>query len=175
MKTIKIILGIITAVIVVFLATGLFIKETTYTTQVTVNKSIEDVFQIFNNSENIKNWIPEIKSFTIIKENVGKTGSLYKMVVDNQGQEITMTQKIIAYVPNEKVTLFFDAENMLKRDDYIFTKKGGFTYITLNSSCRSESYLMACMFPYFKGTFKKQDQTYLNNFKTFAEKTNLEF
>ncbi len=82
MKTIKIILGIITAVIVVFLATGLFIKEITYTTQVAVNKSIEEVFQIFNNSENIKNWIPEIKSFTVIKENVGKTGSLYKMGVD---------------------------------------------------------------------------------------------
>jgi hypothetical protein len=29
---------------------------------------------------------------------------------------------------------------------------------------------MACMFPYFKGTFKAQDQSYLNNFKTFLEK-----
>jgi predicted small secreted protein len=170
MKTIKIILGIITAIVVVFLATGLIIKETSYVTQVSVNKPVEVVFETFNNSENIKNWIPEVKSFDVVNENIGKTGSVYKMVVENQGQEIVMTQKIIAFVKNEKVTLFFDAENMLKRDDYVFVEKNGITTITLNSSCQSESYLMACMFPFFKGTFQEQDQTYLNNFKAFAEK-----
>jgi uncharacterized membrane protein len=170
MKTIKIILGIITAIVVVFLATGLIIKETSYVTQVSVNKPVEVVFETFNNSENIKNWIPEVKSFDVVNENIGKTGSVYKMVVENQGQEIVMTQKIIAFVKNEKVTLFFDAENMLKRDDYVFEEKNGITTITLNSSCQSESYLMACMFPFFKGTFQEQDQTYLNNFKAFAEK-----
>ena len=170
MKTIKIILGIITAIVVVFLATGLIIKETSYVTQVSINKSVEVVFETFNNSENIKNWVPEVKSFDVVNENIGKTGSVYKMVVENQGQEIVMTQKIIAFVKNEKVTLFFDAENMLKRDDYIFVEKNGITTITLNSSCQSESYLMACMFPFFKGTFQEQDQTYLNNFKAFAEK-----
>jgi uncharacterized membrane protein len=170
MKTIKIILGIITAIVVVFLATGLIIKETSYVTQVSINKSVEVVFETFNNSENIKNWVPEVKSFDVVNENIGKTGSVYKMVVENQGQEIVMTQKIIAFVKNEKVTLFFDAENMLKRDDYVFEEKNGITTITLNSSCQSESYLMACMFPFFKGTFQEQDQTYLNNFKAFAEK-----
>jgi uncharacterized membrane protein len=170
MKTIKIILGIITATVVVFLATGLIIKETSYVTQVSINKSVEVVFETFNNSENIKNWVPEVKSFDVVNENIGKTGSVYKMVVENQGQEIVMTQKIIAFVKNEKVTLFFDAENMLKRDDYVFEEKNGITTITLNSSCQSESYLMACMFPFFKGTFQEQDQTYLNNFKAFAEK-----
>ncbi len=44
-------------------------------------------------------------------------------MIENQGQEILMTQKVIAYVKNEKVTLFFDAENMLKRDDYNFKEK----------------------------------------------------
>ena len=170
MKTIKVILGIITAIVVVFFATGLLIKETSYTTKVSVNKSVEEVFKIFNTSENIKSWIPEIKSFDVVKENVGKTGSVYKIVIDNQGQEILMTQKVITYVENEKVTLFFDAENMLKRDDYIFKEKNGITTITLNSSCQSESYLMACMFPYFKATFQEQDQKYLNSFKAFVEK-----
>jgi uncharacterized membrane protein len=170
MKTIKIILGIITALVVIFFATGLLIKETSYTTQVSVNIPVEEVFKTFNNSENIKNWIPEIISFDVVKENIGKTGSIYKIVVENQGQKIAMTEKVMAFVPNEKVTLFFDAENMLKTDDYLFTEKDGITTITLNTSCQSESYVMACMFPYFKGTFQEQDQTYLNNFKKYIEK-----
>ena len=170
MKTIKIILGIITAFVVVFLATGLLIKETNYTTQITINKPVEEVFETFSNSENIKKWIPEIKSFEVINENIGKTGSSYKIVIENQGQNIEMTQKVIAYVKNEKLTLYFDAENMLKRDNYIFKEKNGNTVISVNTSCQSESYLMACMFPYFKGTFKEQDQAYLNDFKVFVEK-----
>ncbi|WP_339661467.1 SRPBCC family protein [uncultured Polaribacter sp.] len=170
MKTIKIILGIITAITVVFFATGLFVKQTDYTAQVSVNKPLTEVFETFNTSEKIKNWIPEIKSLEVLNENIGKTGSSYKIIIDTQDQEITMTQKVLAYVPNEKVTLFFDAENMLKTDDYIFTEKNGVTTITLNASCQSESYMMACMFPYFKSTFKDQDQTYLNNFKAFVEK-----
>lgn len=169
MKTIKIILGIITALTLVFFATGLIVKDTNYSAEVSINESVEEVFKMFNNSEDIKNWIPEVKSFEVINENPGKTGSIYKIVVENQGQEITMTEKVMAYVPNEKVTLFFDAENMLKTDDYVFKQKEGKTIITLNSSCRSDSYIMACMFPYFKGTFQQQDQTYLNNFKSFVE------
>ena len=170
MKTIKVILAIISVLVVAFFLTGLIVKETKYTAQVSVNKPISDVFKTFNNSENIKNWIPEVKSFEVVNENPGKTGSIYKIVVENQGEEITMTEKVIAYVQNEKVTLFFDAENMLKTDDYVFVEKDGITTITLNSSCQSDSYVMACMFPYFKGTFQEQDQTYLNNFKAFVEK-----
>tara|TARA_B100000767_G_C19688953_1_gene503081 strand:- start:641 stop:1156 length:516 start_codon:yes stop_codon:yes gene_type:complete len=170
MKTIKIILIIISSLVVVFLLTGLVVKETTYIAEVSVNKSIKEVFEIFNNSENIKNWIPEVKSFEVVNKNPGKTGSVYKIVIDNKGQEVTMTEKVMAYVPNEKVTLFFDAEGMLKRDDYIFKEKDGVTTITLNTSCQSDSYILACIYPYFKGTLQKQDQSYLNNFKAFAEK-----
>ena len=127
MKTIKIILGIISAIVLAFLLTGLFVKETTYTINVSIDKPIEDVFKAFNNSENIKNWIPEVQSFEVVNNNPGKTGSIYKITVLNQGQEIVMTEKVMAYVPNEKVTLFFDAEGMLKKDDYIFTEKKGKT------------------------------------------------
>ncbi|QTD37387.1 SRPBCC family protein [Polaribacter batillariae] len=169
MKAIKIILGIITVLVLVFFATGLIVKETKYKAQVSIEKPVEEVFNEFNKPENIKNWIPEVQSFETVNKNPGITGSVYKLVVNNQGQEITMTEKVMAYVPNEKVTLFFDAENMLKKDDYIFTEKEGLTTVTLNASCKSDSYVMACIFPYFKGTFKEQDQTYLNNFKKYIE------
>ena len=170
MKTIKIILIIISVFVVAFLLTGLIVKETTYTAQVNVDKPVSDVFKTFNNPENIKKWIPEVKSFEVVSENPGKIGSVYKIVVDNQGQDITMTEKVMAFVENEKVTLFFDAEGMLKKDDYTFTEKDGITTVILNATCQSDTYIMACIFPYFKGTFKKQDQSYLNNFKEFAEK-----
>ena len=57
MKTIKIILGIITALVLMFFATGLLVKETTYTASVTINESLDTVFDTFNNRKNIKSWI----------------------------------------------------------------------------------------------------------------------
>lgn len=51
-----------------------------------------------------------------------------------------MTKKILAFVPNEKITLFYDAENMLKKDDYLFSEENGITTITLKANCQSESF-----------------------------------
>lgn len=173
MRTIKIILGFITLLTVIFFATGAFVKETSYTTSVKINKPIAEVFTEFNNMENTKKWIPDIKSIDTIKNNYVKTGSIFKIVVDNNGEDINMTEKVITYIPNEKVTLFYDAENMLKTNDYTFSEDDdSVTEITLNASCTSDSYVMSCLFPYFKGTFKAQDQQYLENFKSFIEKEN---
>ena len=170
MKTIKVILIIISILVFAFLATGNKKKKTSYSAMVIIEKPINTVFSNFMKIDSAKSWMPDIKSVKAINKNPEIIGSLYNVVVLNQGQEIAMTEKIVAYVPNEKVSLFFDAENMLKKDDYFFTEKNGITTVTLNASCQSESFLMACMFPYFKGTFQAQDQSYLDNFKIFLEK-----
>ncbi|WP_439129838.1 SRPBCC family protein [Polaribacter sp.] len=169
MKTIKVILIIISVLIGAFLITGLVVKETTYTAKVSINKPVAEVFSTFAKIDSVKNWIPEIQSVETINKNPGITGSVYNLVLLNQGEKITMTEKIMAYIPNEKMTLFYDAENMLKKDDYLFSEENGITTVTLNASCQSDSYVMACIFPYFKSTFREQDQSYLNNFKAFLE------
>jgi len=169
MKTIKVILIIISTLVVAFLATGLLVQQTNYSATVSIDKPIDEVFSNFMQIDSVKNWISDIKSVKPININPGITGSVYDVVVLNQGQEIIMTEKIMAYVLNEKVTLFYDAENMLKKDDYLFSEENGITTITLNAACQSESFIMACMFPYFRGTFQAQDQSYLNNFKKFLE------
>ena len=107
MKAIKIILIIITIIAVVFFATGLIVKEVNYSVEIEIDKPIEEVFSVFTAPETLKKWMPEIKSFEPIDEKEGKVGSTYKMVIDNQGQEMEMTEKIIAYIPNQKMTFQF--------------------------------------------------------------------
>ena len=133
MKTIKVILIIISTLVVAFLATGLLVQQTNYSATVSIDKPIDEVFSNFMQIDSVKNWIPDIKSVKPVNINPGITGSVYDVVVLNQGQEIIMTEKIMAYVLNEKVTLFYDAENMLKKDDYLFSEENGTTTITLNA------------------------------------------
>lgn len=169
MKVIKIILGILVALTVVFFGTGLLIKETSYSTQISVDKPLPEVFELFNDASQLHHWIPELKSIEVLDEKPGKTGSTYRMVVSNQGEDISLKEKVLAYVPNEKVTLFFNADGMLKTDDYKFSTNDEGTLIVNSSKCRSNSFILSCIFPYFKGTFKAQDQSYLDNFKTYIE------
>ena len=169
MKAIKIILGIIIALTVVFLATGLVVKETKYAVEVEINKPITEVFKEFEDPTSLKKWMPELKSITPINVNPGKIGSTYKMVVENEGQTMEMTERIMAYVPNEKMTFQFDSDQMIKTDDFTFIANGTSTKLVQNCTVKSNSYMMACLFPYFKGTFQEMSLGYMNKFKTMVE------
>lgn len=172
MKKIKIILGVITVLILAFFLTGLIVKEVVYTNEVTINKSVNEVFSDFQDEELMKEWMPEVKSIETLEEQPNKIGSKYKVVVENQGKLITMTEEVLAYKENEQLTLHFDAENMLKTDDYTFISEGNSTKIVQTTTCTSESYVMSCLFPYFKGALKKMSQQYLENFKKASEAHN---
>lgn len=169
LKTLKIVLAVITFFVIVFFSTGLIVKETTYTVQIDVKKPINQVFEAFNNIENKQKWIPEIQSVEVVNENIGKMGSEYQLLIENEGQKILISEKVMAYIPNEKLTLFYNAQNLLKTNEYIFKEVNGLTNIVLIATCSSDSYIMACLFPYFKSTFKNQDLGYLTNFKAFVE------
>lgn len=174
MKAVKIILVIVTLLVVVFFSTGLIIKETTYQVKVEINKPLKTVFSVFNNQELLKKWFKDVKSIAPIHVKPGIVGSEYKMIVENQGKEMVMNEKVLAFVPNKKVTLFFDADDMLKIEEYNFSFSEGKTTIIKDVICKSDSYLMSCLFPYFKGTFAEIDQKYLDNFKEYIEKAYIE-
>jgi uncharacterized protein YndB with AHSA1/START domain len=169
MKTVKVIITILIVLSILFFGTGLVIKENKYSTEVTIDKSLSETFALFNQQDSISKWIPEVTKVEIIQEKPGFVGSEYRIIMDNQGQLMTMKEKVLAYVENKKLTFYFDAEGVLKTDDYSFTTDGKKTTIKLEVSFQAESYILSCLFPYFKGTFKGVDNKNLNSFKAFAE------
>lgn len=169
MKIIKIILSVITGLTLVFFATGLIVNETVYEVEVSVQKPAENVFYEFTEIKNSQKWIPEIKSIKVIEENVDKIGNTYEVVVKNNEEEFTITEQIQTYTPNFKFKVFYDAENMKKTNIFIFEPKEDTTIIKLRAACKSDSYILSCVFPYFKSVFAKQDQSYLDNFKSYIE------
>lgn len=170
MKGIKIILGIVTVLVIVFFSTGLIVKETTYQVRIEIEKPIDTVFSVFNNQELMKEWLTDVKSVEPINVKPGIVGSEYKMIIENEGKEMEMNEKVLAFIPNKKVTLYLDANDMLKTDDYNFSFSNGKTTIIKEVICKSDSYLMSCVFPYFKGMFTEIDQKYLDDFKSYIEK-----
>lgn len=170
MKAVKIVLGVVTSLIIVFLLTGLIVTDVKYTAEIEIDKPIEKVFEDFQNVELMKKWLPEIKSIEPIEVKEGVIGSTYKMVVTNRGQEIVMIEKITDYIQNKKMTFQFDSDQMIKIDDYNFIANGDTTKMVQNCTVNSKSYMMGCLFPYFKGSLKDLSLSYMNRFKNEVEK-----
>ena len=169
-KFLKIVVSVFVILAIVFLATGIFIKETTYTVSISINKPIEEVFKSVNDNTVITEWIPSVKSFEVIDQKEGKIGSTYKLIVDDKGNNFEMVETITEFIENKKVGLQFDAQGMLKSDLINFTSEGDRTIITNEAVCKGTTFLLKCTFPYFKSIFKKADQENLDNFKAYIEK-----
>lgn len=170
MRAVKIIVGLILVLSLAFFGTGLVIKENNYSVEVNINKPLPETFKIFCNQKLMTQWVPEVTKVEIIQENPGRIGSEYRITMDNNGEIVTMKEKVLAFVENQKITQFFDQEGVLKTNDFTFQSEGNQTKIVLNATYEGETYILNCVFPYFKGTFKNLDQTQLENFKAFAEK-----
>lgn len=153
-----------------FLATGMIVTETKYTTEIEINKPVSEFFSAFTNQDLLKEWIPEIESMETIVETTNKVGSKYKMVIVSEGEKVEMLEEVLVYELNKKMTFSFDADDMLKTDAYSFSEKGNITLISKESVCKSDSYVMSCIFPYIKWMLKDIDQGYLDRFKTVVEK-----
>jgi uncharacterized membrane protein len=170
MKTVKIIITFLIILTVFFLGTGLIIKESSYTSTITINQPLEKTFATFTDLSTIPKWNPAYSAIEVVDLKPGITGSIFDIKVIHNNQTTIIREKVLAYVKNEKYTLYIDKDGVIERDDYTFSSDGSQTLINLNSSYQAKSYLLSCVLPFFKSKFKKIDEVFLNNLKTFVEK-----
>jgi uncharacterized membrane protein len=170
MKTVKIIITFLIILTVLFFGTGLIIKESSYTSKIIINEPLEKTFKTFTDLSAIPQWNPEYNEIEVVELKPGITGSVYNIKVLHNNQTTIIREKVLAYVKNEKITLFIDKDGVIERDDYTFSSDGSHTVINLSSSYQAKSYLLSCVLPFFKSKFKKIDEVFLNNLKTYVEK-----
>jgi len=169
MKTVKIIITLLIILTLLFFGTGLIIKESSYTSKIIINEPLEKTFSTFTDLSAKTQWNPEYNAIEVIELKPGITGSIYNIKVLHNNQTTIIREKVLAYVKNEKITLFIDKDGVVERDDYTFSSDGSQTVINLSSSYQAKSYLLSCVLPFYKFKFKKIDEVFLNNFKRFLE------
>lgn len=172
MKLVKFFLRIIALAVILFLATGLLIKEVDYQVSIAIEKPLDTIFTEFKDPLNSSNWIPSIKKITPIDLRDGVVGSIYSSVFKTQeNRTLVVRQEILAYIPNKKITFFYEAGDRLETSDFVFSQEDNITIIIQHTSLRSRSYLQQCLFPFLKNSMIEKDQQYLNNFKSYIEKS----
>ena len=169
MKAVKIIVVIVTVLILGFVAIGFIVPEVQYQSTIQIDKPVDQVFSMFTDVEKAKDWIPEIKSVSVVQQQPNQVGSEYNVVISSNGQEVAMKQKVLEFAKNKSVKYRYNVGGMLKLNDFQFVSEGSSTQVTQTTTVKSSEFLMSSMLPLFKSKLKEQDQMYLQGLKKYIE------
>ena len=64
------------------------------TSKIIINKPVKEVWDFFNNPDNMHLWLTDFKRFEPISGELGKVGAKAKHIYENRGKDFEMTEEI---------------------------------------------------------------------------------
>src|SRR5258707_2183235 len=95
MKALKIIGISLAAVLIIFLGIGLIVPSYDYQSSIQVNASPEKCWGVFHNTKLMSQRLQGLESLTLKSGDSLAVGSLYEIVVNDDGHRMVMSEKII--------------------------------------------------------------------------------
>lgn len=141
-----------------------------YTVEIEINKPIQDVIALFDDPNNLKEWMEGLLSFEHLSGERGFPGAKSMMRFNMGGKEIEMIETItVRNLPHE-FSGTYEAKGVFNVVKNFFYPVGDnkTKYVSEQEFIFSGSMkLIGLMMP---GAFKKESMKHLTNFKRFAEK-----
>ena len=141
-----------------------------YSTEVTINKNINRVVELFDDPNNLGKWQPGFVSFEHFEGTFGEPGSKSKLKYKMGKREVEMIETLISRnLPHE----FTGTYEMKGATNYISNRfekiDENVTRLVSVSEFKFSALFMKLFALISPGSFKKQSQIYLDNFKKFVE------
>lgn len=142
-----------------------------FTCTVDIDAPLDQVVELFKDTENLKAWQDGIQSFEHLSGNANEAGAKSKIVFQQGKQRIELIETIqVMDLPREKTALY-------EHTHMVNTMKSSFADLGSNKTRFTAEIhytkfiglmpkLMAWLMP---GLFKKQTQKWLDQFKAFSE------
>ena len=174
MKILKYIGITIAALVLIFLALGMFNSSVSYGHEIVVNKPIEEAWAVSQDVSKYDQWLEGFKSMELISGEQFMPGSTYRVVVNpGEGQEdFVMTETLVSIKENDHVHLSFDSEMMDFEQTMTFTEVDGGTKIMSDSEVIGKGIMMQSMFACMElcmGAFDKQEAKNFDALKKLIE------
>jgi hypothetical protein len=142
-----------------------------YTNEVTINRSIERVINLFDDPKNIGQWQPNFVSFEHISGVAGQPGAVSHLKYRNGKRENILVETVtVRNLPHEfSGTYEMKGTKCIVRN-YFKAVGPNQTLYTSESEWVFGGFIKILAF-FMGGHFKKQSQKYMENFKAFVEKS----
>lgn len=141
-----------------------------FSSEIEINLPINRVIELFDDPENLKHWQPGLKSFETISGTPGQPGAKSKLLFQMGNREIEMIETITVRNLPQEFSGTYEAAGVFNivKNYFVLIDQNKTKYISEQEfQFKGMMKIMGWLMP---GMFKKQSQTFLENFKNFAEK-----
>lgn len=142
-----------------------------YSTEVIVNLPLTKVITLFDSEENLFKWQPELISLEHLSGDKGEVGAKSMLRYKMGKREIEMVETITVKDLPKEFSATYEAKGVWNEvKNYFEEIEEGKTRWYTDNDFRFSGFMkiIAVLMP---GSFKKQSQKYLDQFKAFAEST----
>ncbi len=141
-----------------------------YKLEIEIAKPIDDVIELFDNSDNMYEWMEGLQSFEPISGTPGEVGAKSKLKFDMNGRKIEMIETITEKNLPDGFAGTYEADGVFNivSNRFLSENQNTTRWISENEF-QFNSLPMKIMGFLMPGMFKKQSLKYLENFKRFAE------
>lgn len=143
------------------------------TTAVTINKPIKEVWDFYDNPDNLKLWLTNFKTYECISGNPGEAGTKAKHTYEEKGQLITMYETITEKVPYHKLSGTLSMPKMLESNIQTVVREiaKDKTELTCVTNTKFEMFSLKLFGFLLKRGFQKRQDSDLNKLKLAIEST----
>lgn len=140
-----------------------------YSNEVIINLPIKKVIELFDSEENLFKWQPELLSFEHLSGEKGEVGAKSKMNYKMGKREIEMIETITVKNLPKEFSATYEAKGVWNEMKNYFEEIDDHSTRWRSDSHFEFSGFMKLIGLFMPGSFKKQSQKSLEQFKAFAE------
>lgn len=140
-----------------------------YITEIQVEKSIQEVMELFKNPDYLKSWQRGLKSTKLLKGKSGEEGAKRKLEINLEGRNITMIETITKCDLPQHWHAKYTSQGLVSYQyNYFEAIDENNTYWKTTSEFEFSGF-MIIVGKVLPGLFKKRSETVMKDFKKFAE------
>ncbi len=169
MKPLKCIGYSLLAIIALFLLVGVIFPSFEYQSHVVVNAPLEQSWAVFSDAGRMAEWLPGFKSIETLSGSPNQVGSTYKMVFEEEGEVMEMTEYVTAFRDNELFAFELNAEPMIATVQVKFSGNRKMTEILAITKVEGKNLLWKSLLRLSKSRMVERGQETYDNLKRIIE------
>ncbi len=169
MKALKYFSYFILILFILFIITGFVFGDIKYSSQITINQPVENVWNIFLDDSQQEHWVHNFESIKTIEGSNEVPGSKFQLTVVDGGEEYVLIKTVKTVKRYEFYAFQYDNNVLTNNQEFLFKATPEGTQIVANEHITGKGMLMKSIFVFMKGMFKSESQKSLDRLKILIE------
>ena len=143
-----------------------------FRTEIMIDLPRERVIELFDDPDNLKEWQDGLQSFEHLSGEPGQPGAKSQLIYDMNGRRVEMIETVTVRNLPDEFSGTYEAQgvhNVVK--NYFYESGPNQTRWVADNIFEFNSLMMKVMGFLMPGSFKKQSRQFMQDFKSFAERS----